>query len=192
MSEDDGRTLYQVRALGFPLPLYLRAQEHADALVRELTLIAQARAGDAPDALGGMQHDLPSRFVALVDELTHRYDGVATDAERERDAAIDRGEQSVDLTYTVPAEVAEACRHLEEVFDDADYYCRAGEHLLTLATPPDALAFRRWFLGEFVRQIGGGPPVPWPVYAETAPDTEPDTEPGTEPDSESHRGGSRA
>ncbi len=45
--------------------------------------------------------------------------------------------------------------------DEADDYCRAGQHLLTLVTPPEALAFRRWYLGEFVRQIAGEQPRPW-------------------------------
>ncbi len=161
--------LHEVRAIDFPLEVYLRAQEHADALVRELTLIAQSRSGDAAQALAGVHLDLPERFVALVDELTHQYDGVATDVELVRDAAIDRGEQHVDLTYRVPVQVADACRHLDAVFDDADRYCRAGEHLLTLEAPPETVAFRRWFLGEFVRQLEGGQPVPWPAYASAHP-----------------------
>ena len=50
---------------------------------------------------------------------------------------------------------------LGAIFDEADDYCRAGEHLLSLATPPEALAFRKWFINEFVAQIGGSAPVPW-------------------------------
>jgi len=39
--------------------------------------------------------------------------------------------------------------------------CLAGEHLLTLTTLPGPLAFRRWFLGEFVAQTDGAPPTSW-------------------------------
>ncbi len=170
MTQDAGAALHEVRVLDFPLDLYLQAQEHSQALVRELTLIAQSRSSAATDALGGAPQELPRRFVELIEELTHQYEGVAGDAERARDAAIDSGASRVDLTYRVPAAVAGACRHLGEAFDDADYYCRMGEHLLTLATPPEALAFRRWFLGEFVRQIEGGEPVSWTAYAERLPD----------------------
>ncbi|GAB3598263.1 hypothetical protein GCM10027446_28060 [Angustibacter peucedani] len=164
----DAVDLRDVRVLDFPLDVWQRAQEHGDALVRELTLIAQSRVdgeSEPADDDGPAQLDLPRRLVALVGELTHRYDGMATDVERQRDDALDRGEARVDLTYTVPAHVGEACRHLGQVFDDADFYCRQGEHLLTLATPPEALAFRRWFLGEFVRQLEGEPPVSWTTYA---------------------------
>ena len=51
---------------------------------------------------------------------------------------------------------ATASQHLGAIFDEADAYCRSGEHLLSLATPPDALRFRRWFLGQMVDQIAGG------------------------------------
>lgn len=36
---------------------------------------------------------------------------------------------------------------------------------MTLATPPELVAFREWFLDEFIRQIEGrGEPVPWQEY----------------------------
>ena len=46
------------------------------------------------------------------------------------------------------------------MLDEADVFCREGE-LLTLATPADEVAFRRWFLNEFVRQLRGEPPRRW-------------------------------
>ncbi len=50
------------------------------------------------------------------------------------------------------------------MLDEADAYCRQGSHLLTLQTPPDQRAFRTWFLAEFLSQLAGGPPTPWPEY----------------------------
>jgi hypothetical protein len=64
----------------------------------------------------------------------------------------------------VPEAAASAITHLGDIFDEADDYCRAGEHLLSLATPPESLEFRRWFLGEFVNQIAGAAPTPWPAH----------------------------
>jgi hypothetical protein len=81
--------------------------------------------------------------------------------EAKRDDAIERGEDIVDLHYRVPEDAALACIHLGYIFDEADKYCRAGRHLLSLATPPESLAFRQWFLGEFVNQIAGAAPTPW-------------------------------
>jgi hypothetical protein len=50
------------------------------------------------------------------------------------------------------------------MLDEADEYCRRGEHLLTLETPPELVRFRRWYLQEFVNQIAGAAPEPWPDY----------------------------
>ena len=53
------------------------------------------------------------------------------------------------------------CRvELRSTLAEADEFCRRGE-LLTLATPPEYVAFREWFLGEIVRQLEGKPPTPW-------------------------------
>ena len=141
--------------VGFPLDVYLRAQEHADGIIREFSLIAQDRAA-------GNGVDVPARLLSIVNELSTQYAGIGTEAEAKRDDAIERGEHSVDLHYRVPAAAAPAISHLGAIFDEADSYCRAGRHLLSLATPPESLEFRRWFLGEFVNQIGGAAPTPWP------------------------------
>ncbi len=151
-----GEQLVEVRLLDYPLDLFLRAQEHADDLIRELTLIANSAAVETG------QSDLPARLLVLVEQLTHQYAGISTEAEKARDAALDRGETRTDLTYRVPAHIAQAVQHLGAIFDEADEYCRAGEHLLTLATPESAVAYRRWVLGEFVEQIErGAEPTPW-------------------------------
>jgi anti-anti-sigma factor len=59
---------------------------------------------------------------------------------------------------------------LRELLDEADEYCRAGEHLVTLAAPPLERAYREWFIGEFIRQAAGGSPQPWatPIEDQTA------------------------
>jgi hypothetical protein len=41
---------------------------------------------------------------------------------------------------------------------------------LTLVTPPEAVAFRTWFLEEFVRQVAGEDPLPWPAWRAAHPD----------------------
>lgn len=146
--------LRDVWLVGFPLAVYLRAQEHADGLIREFSLIAQHRAA-------GNAVDVPKRLLSIVNELSAQYGGLSDAPEAKRDDAIERGEHIVDLHYRVPEAVASACIHLGDIFDEADEYCRAGRHLLSLATPPESLEFRRWFLGEFVNQIAGAAPTPW-------------------------------
>ena len=146
--------LRDVWIVGFPLDVYLRAQEHADGLIREFSLIAQHQAA-------GNAIDVPQRLLSIVNELSAQYSDLSSASEAKRDDAIERGEHTVDLHYRVPEAAASACTHLGDVFDEADLYCRAGRHLLSLATPPESLEFRRWFLGEFVNQIAGAAPTPW-------------------------------
>jgi hypothetical protein len=154
---DEG--LVEIRMVDFPLDVYQRAQEHVDGLIRELTLIAQSTP----------EHDVPARLTAVVTELSSRFGGLSEDTDAVRDAAIDRGAQSVDLVYRLPPAAAAASAHLGGILDEADEYCRQGEHLLSLTTPPESLEFRRWFLAEIVRQVDGEPPTSWPEYRRTHP-----------------------
>ena len=64
----------------------------------------------------------------------------------------------------MPAALAAAARRLRTLLDEADAFCRAGD-LLTLATQPEGVAFRHWYLDEFQRQIDGRPPRPWSASA---------------------------
>ncbi len=148
--------LVEVRLLGVPLDIWQRAQEHTDGLLREFALIVQDAEARAAT---------PGRLLALVRELRAGY-GEFSEAQRlQMEAALERGEVDIDLTYHVPPAVAGAAQGLGEMLDEADDYCRQGDHLLTLASPPEGLRFRRWFVGEFVNQVGGAPPVPWSEYA---------------------------
>ena len=147
--------LAEVRLLRFPLPLWQESQEHVDELLREFTLITQSE-GDHPS--------VPRRLLDLVAELTATYAGLSTQPEQERDEAIARGEDEVDLLYLIPPVAAGAIRHLGNMLEEADAYCRQGSHLLTLQTPPAQVEFRRWFLAEFLVQLDGGAPTAWPAY----------------------------
>ena len=80
------------------------------------------------------------------------------------EAALERGEIAIDLTYRVPPVAAGAVQALDEMLDEADEYCRRGDHLLTLAAPPESVRFRKWFLGGFTDQFGGAAPTPWPGH----------------------------
>lgn len=144
--------LHEVRLLGFPLALHSRAQEHHEELMREFQLLAL---DESP------AHTVPRRLVELVDELVNDYAGFTDAPNAERDAALDRGDESVDLTYVVPRAVAGAAARLDEMLDQADEYCRTGDRLLTLAAPADAAALRHWQLSEFCAQIAGAEPTSW-------------------------------
>jgi hypothetical protein len=140
----------------FPLVLWQQTQEHVDELLREFALIAGGQS-EHPESV-------PHRLMELIADLTAAYGGLGAATEQERDEAIARGEVEIDLLYHVPLVVTGAVRQLGDMLDEADDYCRQGTHLLTLQTPPDQLVFRQWFLSEFLTQLAGADPVPWPEY----------------------------
>lgn len=153
-----GHELVEIRILELPVAVAARAQEHAADLLREFTLIAaRPPSGDG--------HELPGQLTQLVESLTRDYGGFTAEQEMLLADAITQGRESLDLVYRVPESVGDAVRHLGELLDRADGYCQAGEHLLTLATPPEALDYRRWYLGEFTRQLAGEAPLAWPMWA---------------------------
>jgi hypothetical protein len=144
-----------VRIVGFPLAMHRRATEQYAELMREFALLTLDR---RPPVSG---HDVPQRLLDLIAELTAQFGGVGALADQTRDRAAARGDVTVDLDYEVPLEVGPAVRHLRDLLDEADDFCRSGESLLTLAATPDVAAFRSWYLDEFTRQIAGEPPRPW-------------------------------
>jgi hypothetical protein len=151
--------LIEVRLVGLPLQVWQRTQEHVDGLLREFALIVQDAEARAA---------APGRLLALVEEITAGYGSFSEDQRREMEAALERGDDAIDLTYEVPAGAAGAAQQLGDMLDEADDYCRRGDHLLTLATPGEELLFRRWFISEFVDQAGGAPPTPWADYSASA------------------------
>jgi hypothetical protein len=148
--------LVEVHLVGLPLDVWQATQEHVDGLLREFALIVQD--ADARAAA-------PGRLLALVEELNASYGSFSEEQRRDMEEALEAGRAEIDLTYQVPPGAGGAALQLGEMLDEADEYCRRGKHLLTLASAPQELAFRRWFISEFVDQLHGAPPTPWPDYA---------------------------
>jgi len=144
---------HTVRLLNLPISLFLRAREHHDDLIRELTLMAIRR--DSSEAT------LVSEPLAeLVEILGRRYGASASRADAVRDAAIERGDASVDLTYEVPSSVVPDLVRLKDLLDAADEFCRT-EQLLTLPRTSELVAFSHWYIDEFLNQINGLASTPW-------------------------------
>ncbi|MHB1585183.1 MAG: hypothetical protein ACYCU7_08460 [Acidimicrobiales bacterium] len=151
--------LVEVRLVGLPMELYLRTRDHGADLMREFELLQLS---------DHAVHDVPGRLVSLAAELTEQFGAFTASADAELSDAEARGAPQIDLVYRVPPAAAEGAQRLEVLLDEADDYCRAGDELLTLAATPETVAFRHWFLREFVAQAGGRPPTPWPDYREGA------------------------
>lgn len=154
--------MMEVRLLDVSLVDYQRSTEHHDELVREFALINEARR----EAIREGAAEVPARLLALIDDLTARFAAFSAGPTAALRAALERGDERIDLLYTVPTAVGPAAEELNRLLDEADEFCRAGD-LLTLASPPGTAAFRRWFLDQFGAQIAGAPPTPWPGYRGT-------------------------
>ena len=138
-------------------PCSCERREHHDELIREFTLMAIRSNGTSRERRGRL---VPPRLRELVDILGRRFGASTSRADMERDAAIERGDATVDLTYHVPASLADDLKMLTQLMDDADDFCRM-ETLLTLPRDPSMVAFGHWYNNEFLRQIDGLPPTPW-------------------------------
>ena len=150
--------------LRLPVQLWAASQEHHDELMREFSLMTLGLEDeDAPGA------PVPLRLLRLMQQLTARFGGTSDRQREQLFAAAAKDEQEIDdLVYRVPAAAGPALRELALLLDEADEYCRAGQHLLTLATPGELRLFRQWYLEQFVGQIEGAPPVPWPAFRAAA------------------------
>ncbi|HEY0871018.1 MAG TPA: hypothetical protein VGD55_11515 [Acidothermaceae bacterium] len=154
----DAREQRDVRMMGLPVALFLRTQEHHDELVREFTLMAIRES--ATDVGSTPRTVLPARLRELIDILGRRFDASTSRADIELQAAVERGDPTVDLTYHVRSHVAAELIVSTELMDDADEFCRQ-EKLLTLPRDAAMVAFSRWYNREFLRQLDGLPPTPW-------------------------------
>lgn len=150
--------MLRVRLVDVPVQIWQRANTHQETIQREFDIM---RADLAEDAV-------PNRLHQLVRGFDARFGQTSEPTMAQLYAAAERGDATVDLEFLIPPEASGASRQLVAMLDEVDDFCRAGDQLLTLATPPDLVLFRRWFLGEFMRQIDEGlEPLPWPQYAGT-------------------------
>jgi hypothetical protein len=149
-----GDAQVRVRLLNFPLQVFAVARQHHDELLREFALLALQPPRDES------ARTLPAELLDLIDTLGRRYAGVGDRADTARDAALARGELSMDLTYQVPSSVGPAMSELNQLMAAADAYC-ADEQLLTLAATPVEREFRQWFIDQFISQAADAEPVPW-------------------------------
>jgi anti-anti-sigma factor len=157
----DGTDLVEVQLLRVPVHVQLQAAEHHDALVRELTLIQASSSADS----------LPRRLLDLTDEVRDKFARFSVTPRAALESAQRQGERSIDIRFRIPRESGEGLARLVDLLDEADEYCRQGEHLVTLATPPVAVAYRRWLADEFTGQLAGRPPRPWTTPAELLTDS---------------------
>jgi hypothetical protein len=70
-----------------------------------------------------------------------------------------------EVVYRLPRSSVSLVQHVEAILREVDDYCRAGQELLTLAPPPDVVAYREWVTSQVLGQAAGEAPTPWPEFA---------------------------
>jgi hypothetical protein len=147
----NGEALHEIRLVAVPVRLYVAARQHHDDLLQELSMLAVApESGDEP----------PPAVTELVEALGRHYGTPKDRPDEPIDAALARGDCTIDLSYQVPAHVLDGAARLDALLAQADELCKAGT-LLTMPRGDLLLRFSRWYLGEFRRQIDGQEPEPW-------------------------------
>lgn len=134
-----------------PVSLYERARAHHEALLREFEFIAHSED----------RSRLPGEVVALISAIRRHYTSTQTDAAARISRAAADGDTHVDLVLQVPVTAGPVAMEVSTLLDEADELCRRGA-LLTVETPDELVALRRWYLGEIRRQVAGEQPTPWP------------------------------
>jgi hypothetical protein len=136
-------SMRRVRLHDVDVRRFWELEQHHEAMLRELTLIAIGTESGSSDGT-------PAEVVQLVSRTRARFESQREGLFRSMREAAEAGEDTLTVELDLPASAAEAIRESVAAFDLADDYCRSGE-LLTLATPPGVAAFRR----ELCEQITG-------------------------------------
>jgi len=144
--------LVPVQFLNAPVALMMKANQHQQEIMREFALIQLSD--------DSAREDLPSRLLEMADRHRREFATLSFRRPDELAEAIARGDSHVDMEIELPPATGAAAREMRSTLAEADEFCRRGE-LLTLATPPEYVAFREWFLDEIVRQLDGEPATPW-------------------------------
>jgi hypothetical protein len=134
-----------VLLLDLPAALWSRTRAHTKSVLRT----------DPPvgSALGELRD--------LVTAVGDRYGDVTKPAEAELSAAASRAStEPVDVAYPLPRSARDDVEALVAAWDKAEAELHEyGDP--ELVPPPEVTEFRRWFLGELLRQLDGGFPTPW-------------------------------
>ena len=138
---------------GFPLRIWARQREYYDELMREFNLMLLGRQVGATDA--------PARLVELADVITTRFGALLESVNEEREAALARGDLTIDSHIPLVDGGLEIMAWVKGVFAEVDAFCERGD-MLTLAMPADLRALRDWTNAEITRQYHGEAPAPWP------------------------------
>lgn len=148
--QNPGVPLVPVVVLDTPVRAYREFLHHYRELRRELRLLSLAHSSEYP-----LARDLSELFTDFEYQMQGRL-GV-----EQVEVAATSSAVAVDLQFVIPETASDVISQMLDLLDVADSFCHA-QRLLSLARTPEQETFQRWFLGEFVRQVNGEDPTPWP------------------------------
>jgi PAS domain S-box-containing protein len=150
---EPARATTTVQLQATPVTLYCVWQQHADALLREATLLTLEDGGEQPEEypLAG------SALAVLADAASDVF------AMRDSDVAV------ADITVELPADSIGWFPILRDLLGRATLQSLSGK-LLTPPSLPEIIAVRRWVCDEVARQAAGLPPSPWVDQVAELPD----------------------
>ncbi len=134
-----------VRLGDVPTDLLLAAKNHVDGLVREFTLAVGGAASGASAAV-------PERLGELLTTVTTRFSGPRQAIKRQALAASAAGQPRTPLELVLPPSAADDAERYLAALEEIEDYARAAR-LLTVESPPQHVAFRRWYIGSLVEQL---------------------------------------
>jgi hypothetical protein len=144
----------RVRLLGVPVELFCAAERHTNDLLREVALMAAARADLEPGHLF-------SELLATADAYAHRPAAVRHAMLEAVTVALRAGADVVDVELDADDLAAGGALAWEELLRRFDTMSRE-EQLLTLPADPEVAEFRAWYVRELVEQVRTGrEPVRW-------------------------------
>ena len=141
--------LYEVVITGVDPELMIALDDWLRAVVERFQVIMQKRedVGAGPE----LQERVLNMMNAL--ETSYTYVIARLGAREAAEEAVVYRRDTTTITLELPAEAADAGDRFLELLDEADEYCRSDPALHDLVSPPEVAVFRKWFMGEIVRQL---------------------------------------
>jgi len=150
-----------------PTDLLLAAKSHVDGLVREFALASVG-------AAAGSSGPLPGRLAELLRIVTTGFAEPREALRRQALAAAAAGRGRTQLTMSLPTSAADAGEVYLAALEEIESYARAAR-LLTVASPPQHVAFRRWYVRSLIDVLraaaAGRPSRPVPTFEQYLLDT---------------------
>lgn len=140
-----------------PVELFSHLRLHFNELGRELRLLAMSDPDRYPIAV-----EFAETFLQVEHERRHVI-GLEP-----LDRAMERGQETVDLTYLAPPTAPATMSRISDLLDEI-YQSFADDTLLAVRPSPELLELQRWYLGEFAHQSSGEQPRPWTGPTRLAP-----------------------